>query len=258
MQLQNKNMHIDILLFLAGLAAGIINAVAGGGGIIIYPALLVSGLSPLIANATSSLVVWPGTLMSAYGYRDELKNVPRYYIWLALPALLGSIVGAVILTRIDSHSFERLAPWLVFSAVLLLALQSRIHRWLSKQTKRRKIHWHTMPLMCMTVFPLAIYGGFFGVGFGLMMLAVLGFSSLKNIHQMNGVKNLVSAVMAIVATVYFAHEGLIDWNSGLLVSIGTAIGGYTGARMSQKVSAHAVHDFTVVTGLIISLILIMN
>ena len=251
-------MYHTFLLFITGLIGGSINAVAGGGGIIMYPALLAVGLPPVIANTTSSLVVWPGTLASAFGYRSELKKVPRNFLWLLLPSLIGSVIGSYILIHTEAKTFEELAPWLVLSAVMLLALQSRIHRWLSRQARRRKVHWHTLPLIGLATFPLAIYGGYFGVGFGLMMLALLGFTRLKNIHQMNGVKNLCGATMAFVATIYFARHGLINWSAGLTMACGTIAGGLLGARLSQKVSAHLVHDLTVAIGLIISLILLLK
>lgn len=247
-----------LLLFIPGIIGGAINAVAGGGGILLYPALLASGLAPLIANATSSLVVWPGNVASVYGYRKELNKVPRSYLWLCVPSFIGSLIGCYILVHTRATTFEKLAPWLVLSAVLLLALQTRIHRWLSRQTKKRKIHWHTMPLIFAIVFPLAIYGGFFGVGFGLMMLALLGFTSLKNIHQMNAVKNICGITMAVVATVYFARVGLIQWGSGLIMAAGGIVGGYLGTRMAQKVSDHLVHNVTVAIGLVISVVLLLK
>ncbi len=120
------------------------------------------------------------------------------------------------------------------------------------------MHWHTLPLICLATFPLAIYGGYFGVGFGLMMLAFLGFTSLSSVYQMNSVKNLCSAIMAMAATIYFAHYGLINWSSGLIMVCGTTIGGLLGSRLSQKVSAHLVHNLTVVIGLIISIILLVK
>ncbi len=223
-----------------------------------YPVLLAVGLPPIIANTTSSLVVWPGSITSAYGYRKELKKVSRSFLWLLAPCLLGSIIGSYVLIHTQAKTFEKLAPGLVLSAVLLLALQSRIHKWLTRQTKKRQMHWHTLPLVCLATFPLAVYGGYFGVGFGLMMLAFLGFTSLKNIHQMNGVKNLCGVVMAIVATIYFAHYGLINWPAGLTMAAGTTVGGLAGSRLSQKVSAHLVHDLTVAMGLIISVILFIK
>lgn len=249
--------HI-LLLLVTGVIGGAINAIAGGGGIIMYPALLAAGLPPIIANTTSSLVVWPGSLTSAYGYRKDLKKVPKSFFWLVIPCILGSLLGSYILTHTKPSTFEHLAPFLILSAVLLLAMQSRIHRFVTKQTKSRKIMWHTVPLVCAAAFPLAIYGGYFGAGFGLMMLALLGFSGLKNIYQMNGVKNLAGAVMAIVATLYFWHAGLINWPAGLVMAAGTTVGGYVGSRLTHKISAHLVHDLTIAIGLIITIVLLFK
>lgn len=251
-------MQHFLLLFFPGILGGMINAIAGGGGIVMYPALLASGLSPIVANATSSLVVLPGSATSAFGYREHLKKIPRYYYWMLIPCFVGGVIGSSILIHTNPVTFEGLAPWLVLSAVLLLALQSRIHRWLTKQSKKRKIHWHTLPILCLATFPLAIYAGFFGVGFGLMMLALLGFTAMKSIYQMNGFKNLCGIVIAAVSVTYFSRTGLIHWQSGLIMATGTSIGGYVGSRLSQKISAHLVHDMTIVIGLIISIILIVK
>lgn len=249
--------HILILLG-AGVIGGLINAVAGGGAIIMYPALLLSGLSPIVASATSSLVIWPGSLASAYGYRRELRKVPRSFAWLIIPCLIGSLIGSKLLIGIDPHVFKELAPWLVLSAVILLALQSRLHRLLSAQTKKRKIHWHTMPLIFTAIFPLAVYGGFFGVGMGLMVLVVLGFTKLQGTHQLNGVKNLISVTIGIVAMTNFIGADLINYSAGLAMAVGAIIGGLAGAKIAHKVSAHTVHDATVVIGLVIAIILIIE
>lgn len=250
-------LHI-LLLFLPGVLGGMINAIAGGGGLLLYPALLASGLSPIIANASASLIVLPGSVTSAFGYRKEISSMPKNYIWLLLAALVGGLIGATILIHTKPDDFSRLAPWLVLSAVLLLALQSRIHRFLSSQTKKRKLHWHTLPLLFIAVVPLTIYGSFFGVGFGLMMLAVLGFSNLKNVHQINGLKNLCGIVMSTESVIYFSRAGLIHYSSALMMACGTAVGGYLGARFAHKISTHVVHDLIVVIGLAIAIVLIIK
>lgn len=251
-------MQHFLLLFIPGVAGGMVNAIAGGGGIILYPGLLAGGLNPLAANATASLVALSGATTSTYGSQKQLRRIPRIYLWLAVPCLVGSMIGAAILVHTESSTFEKLAPWLVLSAVVLLALQSRIHRWLETQKKRRKLHWRTMPLIYVAGFVLAVYGGFFGVGYGLMMLALLGFTTLKDIHQMNSVKNFCGAAMSIVATVYFAYAGLLDWHAGLIMSAGAALGGYAGVRLAQKISAHLVHDLTVAIGFIIAIVLLVK
>ncbi|MEO8862776.1 MAG: sulfite exporter TauE/SafE family protein [Candidatus Saccharimonadales bacterium] len=251
-------MEQYLILIIPGILAGLINSIAGGGGIIMYPAFLAAGINPLMANATSSLSVLPGSATSTYGYKKQLKRLPRAYLWMLIPCLVGSIIGSYILIHTKPTTFEVLAPWLVLSAVLLLALQSRIQTLLAKQAKRHKVRWPTIAVLCVAAFPLAVYGGYFGVGFGLMMLALLGFTNLKSIHQMNGIKNAFSVGMAIVATSYFAYAGLINWRAGLMMAIGTAIGGYFGARAAQRVPARFVHNATVFIGLIISAVLIIK
>ena len=253
-------MSIDILLFIAGLAGGAINAIAGGGGILMYPALLASGIPALTANATASLVVWPGALSSAYGYRKSVRQIPRYYFWMLVPSIIGCIIGAFVLIHTSSTTFERMSPWLVVFAVLLLAFQPFIR---SKIEKRSHHSLKRHPLRVVFVIglltlPLSVYAGFFGVGYGIIMLAFLGFTNLKTIHQMNALKNLIGSVMAIIATVYFAHAGLIHWHQGLVMSAGTICGGLAGASLAQKVSSKKVHDLTVIIGGGIALILLVQ
>lgn len=251
-------MEQFLLLFTLGTLGGMINSIAGGGGIILYPGLLAAGLNPLIANATASLVAFAGAVTSTVSARQQLKRIPQIYLWLAIPCLVGSMIGAAILVSTEPTTFEKIAPWLVLSAVVLLALQSRIHRWLETQKKKRKLHWHTMPVIYAAGFGLAIYAGFFGVGYGLMMLALLGFTALKDIHQMNSVKNFAGVMVSLVATIYFAHAGLLDWHAGLIMSAGAALGGYIGVHLAQKISAHVVHDLTVAIGLVITIVLLVN
>jgi hypothetical protein len=220
--------------------------------------LLTSGLSPVVASATASLNVLPGSAASAYGYHDHIRKIPRSYFWLILPCFIGSIGGNYLLIHTKPHIFAKLAPWFVLSAVALLAVQSRLHRWLTQQTKKRKIHWHTLPLLCLFALPISLYCGFFGVGYGIMMLALLGFTALTSIHQMNGLRNCCGVVMSAGSVMYLGHAGLLHWQSGLVMACGTTLGGYTGSRLSQQVSAHVVHDITIVIGLIISIVLLVK
>lgn len=251
-------MEHSLLLLSLGVVGGMINSIAGGGGIILYPGLLAAGLSPLTANATASLVALSGATTSTLGGRKQLKQIPKIYLWIAVPCLIGSVFGATILVNTEPTTFEKLAPWLVLSAVVLLALQSRIHRWLEVQKKRRKLHWRTMPLIYIGGFALAVYGGFFGVGYGLMMLALLGFTTLKDIHQMNCVKNFTGVAVSLVATIFFAQAGILDLQAGLMMGAGCAFGGYIGVHLAQKVSAHLVHDLTIAIGAVVTVVLLVQ
>ena len=251
-------MKIDILLVIVGLLGGIINSIAGGGGILMYPTLLAAGLPAIIANATSSLVIWPGALTSAYGYRKYIKKVPRYYFILLIPALFGSIIGSLILVKTSNILFERIAPWLVVIAVFLLAIQPKIHDHLRKSINKSNSKHPVLVIgvVSILVFPLAIYGGYFGVGFGIMLLAFLGFTTLTNIHQMNGIKNLTGATIAIVSTLYFARAGLIDWHAGLFMLSGNAIGGAIGSHIAQKFNTKIIHRVMVFVGGIVAIVLL--
>ena len=248
--------HI-LILFISGVLGGIINAIAGGGGILMYPALLAAGVAPINANATVSFAVFPGAVSATLGYRKHLEKVAKHFLWLIVPCMLGSFFGARFLANINPAKFAELSPWLVLSAVILLALQARIQS-LIVDDKRivnttKKI---AIPLLFIMVFVLAVYGGFFGVGFGLMILVVLGFTNLKNSYELSAVKNLCGIGVSFVAASYFAAHGLLDIPSGVVVAMGTIAGGYGGSRMSQHISSKMVHNLTVALGLIISVVLI--
>ncbi|GAC1387585.1 MAG: sulfite exporter TauE/SafE family protein [Candidatus Saccharimonadales bacterium] len=253
-------MKTDVILLLVGIIGGIINAIAGGGGILMFPALLAIGLPAIVANATTSLVVWPGALSSAYGYRKELRKIPGYYLLLLIPALCGSVIGSFILVHTKNQAFEQMAPWLVLFAVILLALQPTIHHYvLSRAGKKLNRHPTRVVLSIgLLVLPLAIYGGYFGVGYGIMVLALLGFTNLKNSHQMNGLKNISGAVIALFSTSYFALHHLISWRAGIAMAIGTAIGGICGARIALKTPVKLVHRLTVAIGLTVAIYLLFN
>lgn len=252
-------MQDVIILIGAGFLGGVINAVAGGGGILMYPALLAAGVSPVSANATVSLAVFPGTAAAVYGYRAQFKHVAKYFIMLIIPCMVGAFFGARLLTHIDPETFEAISPWLVLSAVILLALQARIHQLIVNEKRLIKTTRRiAIPLLYLVVFGLAIYGGFFGAGFGLMILVVLGLSNLKNSYQMSAVKNVCGIGITIVASTYFALNGLINVHGAALLAVGTSIGGYSGARLSQKLSSHLVHNLTVVIGFVIALVLLIK
>ncbi len=242
-----------ILLILVGILCGTINAAAGGGALLIYPTLITLGVAPVNATATISLAVLPGLFFATYGFRKEIKSSPKIFWWLIIPSTLGAIIGARALIEINPNKFETIIPWLVLSAVLLLMLQTRIHKLIITDKHLVKTNRKLgMPLLFLIVFILAIYGGFFSVGVGLMLIAILGFSSkLKTTFQINGLKSLCLIGVGLVSLISFFNAGLIDVKHGSLLAIGTGIGGYLGSRYSKHFSAHIVHQFTVFIGIAI-------
>ena len=241
----------DIILFLVGIITGAMNGIAGGGMLIGFPVLLATGMPALVANATSNIIILPGQITSAYGYRKYLKQIPRGYLLLAIPCILGAAIGALILRNTSSSHFEKLVPGLIVFAVVLFIFQPylhlKVHRHMHGPKSRRE---SLKPLLwiSLAMFPLAIYGGYFGVGFGFIMLAFLGFTKLHEIHQMNALKNLMAICIATVSIICLANAHLIDWQHGAFMAAGSGIGGYTGSRTAQKYSSHAIRIVVIVIG----------
>ncbi len=241
---------------MASFIAGIINSFAGGGIILLFPALLAAGLPPIAANATSNLSSWPGALSSAYGYRHYLNRLPRKYLLLLVPCFIGALVGSWLLTNTASPQFERLVPWLVLAAVLLFMFQPLLHSHLAGNLQ----HHRNAPLIVigLALLPMAVYGGYFGAGFGFIMLAFLGFTRLTALHLINGLKNLAGPTISLVCTVYFGLAGLIDWRYGVVLMLGSLAGGYVGSRIAQRLNPAWVHLAIVVLGLIVAGVLFIT
>lgn len=242
-------MITDIVLVLVGILVGAMNAIAGGGMLVGFPVLLAVGLPPLTANVTSNLVVLPGSLSSAYGYRRYIRKVPRRYMLLIIPCIIGAAIGALILRNTTPTKFGDLVPALVLFAVALFAIQPFIHFHLHRHIRGKTKSRLTLALISLALLPVAIYGGYFGAGFGFIMLAFLGFTSLHDVHQMNGLKNIASASIAITSLVCLYGTHLIDWKLGVPMAIGTTIGGYAGSHVSQRFSSHTIRILVIVIGL---------
>ena len=244
-----------ILYLIAGAGAGAINAVAGGGSLILFPILLGVGLPPITANATMSFIIQPGTISSAFGYRSHLKKLPIQYCLLLTPCFIGGLVGAILLVKTSSIEFEHIVPYFMALAVILLLFQSRIHHWLySRKGVALKKHHHILVLLivCLMFFGISLYGGYFGAGFGIVTLAFLGLTKLNDIQQMNGLKNLAAVSVGIADCRYFAQHGLIDWKILPLLAIGNFIGGYFGATYSAKLPTKILRIGIIIIGTVIT------
>lgn len=244
-------MLTDLVLIAVGIVVGAMNAIAGGGILIGFPVLMAAGLPALTANATSNLITLPGQLASAYGYKAYLKKVPKKYLILLLISAAGAAIGALTLRRTPAAHFEQLVPWLILFAVVLFAFQPLMHFHFHRHLGRAansSAGWPPAWIM-LALVPLAIYGGYFGAGFGFVMLAFLGLTSLHDIHKMNALKNLAAATIAGVSLICLYGAGLINWRAGLAMGLGTTIGGYSGARLAEHVSSHALRIGVIVVGL---------
>lgn len=248
-----------LVIFAAGIAAGAINSIAGGGTLISFPALLWIGRDPIVANATNTVAIWPGSLAGAYGFRRELSTVRRWLLLLIVPSLLGGALGSWLLLRTPSSVFETLVPFLILGATILLALQEMITRRLGVLA-----HAHENPtrgwVTFVFLFQLIVgtYGGYFGAGMGILMLAALGLIGLTDLHQMNGLKNVLAVAINGIAAIYFALANAVVWGDVLVMMIGTILGGYLGARVARRLGRKFVRVAVVVIGLVMTIALFLK
>lgn len=239
----------DLFLLGVGIIVGGMNAIAGGGMLIGFPAMLALGFSPLIANATSYVAIVPGQAMAVSGYRRYLRKLPRVYLFLLIPCFAGSVIGASLLRGTSNTQFVRLVPLLIVSAVLLFAVQPLLHWHFHRHIKKGRRDFKLLLIISLIIMPIAAYGGFFGPGFGFIMLAFLGFTSLHDVHQMNGIKSFAGGTSALAAALTLSGAHLIDWRAGLVMAAGSCLGGYGGAHLSQRFSSHAIRIVVIVIGL---------
>ena len=236
----------------AALLAGIVNSVAGGGTLLTFPALVASGLSPLVANATSTVALLPAAVSSMIGYRGELTGARRWAAAFAIPSLVGGGLGAVLLLRTSNATFERVVPWLVLGATALFVLQRPLLRWFRRGATSEEISLDGTPRASLLAAQLVVglYGGYFGAGVGILMLAALGFMGFTNIHRMNGLKNWGGFCMNLVAATIFSMSGIVDWPVALGMAAGSVAGGYIGSRTAQRVPPEAVRRVVMVVGVV--------
>ncbi len=251
-------MDVALLLPLVALAAAIgavMNAMAGGGTLVTFPALIALGIPPITANATSTVALWPGTMTSMWGYRAELRGARRWAIAFALPSLVGGVIGALLLLNTPERRFAAIVPWLILGATALFIAQRPLLDRMSTAAAARSIHaadgtLHP-PALPFLLYQLlvGVYGGYFGAGAGILMLAALGLMGLTNIHQMNGLKNWGGGVMNLVAVVIFAAGGVVNWPVALAMAVGATLGGIGGSLLAQRVGPVWVRRVIVTIGL---------
>ncbi|HSP35369.1 MAG TPA: sulfite exporter TauE/SafE family protein [Thermoanaerobaculia bacterium] len=249
-------MFTTIVIILAAVVAGAINAIAGGGTLISFPALMWAGRNAIVANATNCVALWPGSFSAAYGYRRDMKTLPHWLLLLVLPAILGASLGAWLLLRTPTKTFEHLVPILIFVATVLVAVQNVIAQKLgvvAKAHEKPTAGWVTFVFVFQ--FIVAVYGGYFGAGMGILMLAALGLIGLTDIHQMNGLKNLLAVCINGVAAIYFGINGAVAWRDGILMAVGAIAGGYFGAMAAQKVGRRTVRVAVIVIGFLMTIAL---
>jgi uncharacterized protein len=239
-----------ILLFLAALVAGGLNSVAGGGSLISFPALIFAGVSPIPANATSTVALWPGSVASLGGYRERLPRERRLLLPLTAASLLGGFLGALLLLHTPPRTFMHVVPWLFLLATLLFVFGKRLTGGAGNARDASGKHsWPAIVATTVAQLLIATYGGFFGGGMGILMLATFSMVQLGDIHSMNGVKSLLATAINGVAIVTFVLAKAVVWPAALVMIAGAAAGGYGAARIAQRINPRLVRGFVVVIGI---------
>jgi uncharacterized membrane protein YfcA len=240
-------------LMIAAAAGGAINAVAGGGTLVTFPALLVFGTPPIIANATSTLALVIGTSGGIYGYRRHLDPI-RPWLWRFAPvSAIGGLIGAILLTCTSNKTFSKLVPFLILFATVLFLVQGTFRRFanLGAQGSREGKHPAVRGAILFQL-AVAIYGGYFGAGIGILMLASLGFIGLSNIHEMNTLKTILASLINLVAAVWFILAGLVHWPKAGVMTAGALLGYFLGSHYAQRIPQQRVRQIITLIGFAIS------
>jgi uncharacterized protein len=240
-----------IFLFFAGVLGGALNAVAGGGSFIAFPALLFTGVPPIPANATNTIALWTGAAASGGAYRKRLDIPRRVMIPLLAASLVGGLIGALLLLRTPAHTFMRVLPWLTLGATLLFAFGKKLAGGRGSVFEHQIEHQASPAALAGTTlfqFCVAVYGGYFGGGMGIVMLAMLAAVGMTDIHSMNALKSVMAFVINGVAVVTFILAGAVYWKHGIAMILGAIVGGYLGAHYAQKVPQASIRMFVVLVG----------
>lgn len=233
-----------VALLLVGVCAGVANTVIGGGGLLVFPALLGFGYSPVVANVTDTMGVLPGCLTAVWASAEELRDHGRRLVRLACASTLGALVGAPLLLVLDPAAFTAVAPALLLLASALILFQP----WLARHLVRSSVAGDPAAAVMAAVFVAGVYGGYFGVAQGVILIAVLTVAIDDTLHRLNAVKNVLAAVVNTVAAVVFAASGPVAWGAAIAVAVGSALGGPIGARVGRRLAPNVYRSVIVTVG----------
>jgi len=243
-----------IIIGLAGVAGGLVNAIAGGGTLITFPILTAIGISPVAANVTNTVALCPGYLGATFAQMKDLRGQGRR-LWLLLPtSALGGIAGGILLLNTSDNTFRTLIPYLILLAVVLLAFQDRFRNWvMSRANKEGAKHlneaWTILPII-----PATLYGGYFGAGVSVIVLAVIGLVLEDTLTRLNALKQSIAFSINIAAAIFFLFSGQVVWLAALVMAIGALTGGALGGRLASKIKPIVLRKIVITIGLVVALI----
>ncbi|QIL81946.1 sulfite exporter TauE/SafE family protein [Diaphorobacter sp. HDW4A] len=245
------------LLLAAAFVAGALNSVAGGGSFLTLPALVFTGVPPVVANATGTVALFPGYVAGAWGFREDMQPPPGLSMRVVIiTSLIGGMAGAALLLVTPDAVFRKVVPWLLLAATAMFAFGPQLRAWAAKEAHPGQA---TSPIKGMLgMLAVAVYGGYFNGGLGILLLALFGLLGQTNLHAMNGMKNLVSALLTAIAVAIYAIGGLVQWKQALIMMIAATLGGYIGARVARKLPATWLRWGIVATGLVMAILFFMR
>jgi uncharacterized membrane protein YfcA len=238
--------------------AGAVNAIAGGGSLITFPLLVWLGREPILANATNTVSLSPGSVAALYGFRRELAGLERWVVWGSVPSILGGLGGGWLLLRTPERVFEGLVPWLIAFATALFALSAPITRWVRRHARDDATHVAGVPLAPRWVrvlcyqFLVSLYGGYFGAGIGIMMLAGLALVGFTAIHRMIALRNVYAIWINGAAALYFIARGTVEWRDAAVLAAGQIAGSWLSARVARRLRPSVVRAIVVAVGIMMA------
>jgi len=231
-------VNAAVLIVIAAFVAGAVNAISGGGTLIIFPVLLWTGMEPVIANTTNTVALWPGAVAALFARRRELKDMNRAWLLLSIPCLVGGLIGAVILIHSSPHVFRLLVPGLILFASLVLGAQELLYRNAERfAMESLELSGHEWAIVAGVLFFIAIYGGYFGAAIGILILALLDWAGLNDIHRMIALRILCATCANGAAAAYFSLNSAVDWKAAGLMAVAQVAGALIGTFLSRKIDA---------------------
>jgi len=243
-----------VVLTVAGFVAGVINAIAGGGSLVSFPALLLTGIPAVTANATNTVAIWPGSLSSVWAYREYIKEERHRAAVLAWPSLVGGLAGSIVLLHTSERSFRAVVPWLILFACALMLLQGPVSRLVVRRAAEGA---QSVPVsLWVAQLFISVYGGYFGAGIGILMLAATAIFMPDSLQHANGLKVLFGMLINGIAAVYFLAVGAADLPAAGLMAVASLAGGYAGARLAQKLPPPLMRGAVIAYGTAVALYLL--